>query len=250
MNLELPGLRLAVTTLTVLPIRPGPVDRRIAAIAMGFAPVIGAILGAVLAGSGWLLTEFGLDPLPVGAVLVAMLALLTRGMHLDGLADTVDALGSYRDRDGALGIMRSPEVGPMGAAAIALILLVDTAALTALLTRHGWLAIVVAVSAGRLAITVCCRRGVPSARPDGLGSMVAGTVPTPLVLCLVAVLLCVASQATDRHWSGVLALAVSLAAVLALLSHIRRRLGGVTGDVLGASCELATALTLLTLSAN
>jgi adenosylcobinamide-GDP ribazoletransferase len=230
--------------------RPGPVDRRIATVAMGLAPVVGAVLGAILAGSGWLLTEFGLAPLPVAAVLVSMLASLTRGLHLDGLADTVDALGSYRDRSGALDIMKSPEVGPMGAAAIGLILLADTAALSALVTRHGWLAIVVALSAGRLAITFCCRRGVPPARPDGLGAMVAGTVPTALALSLAALLLGVASQATDRHWSGALAIAVSLAVVITLLSHVRRRLGGVTGDVLGASCELATALTLLVLSAN
>ncbi|MEU4222627.1 adenosylcobinamide-GDP ribazoletransferase, partial [Actinoplanes sp. NPDC026623] len=146
------GLRLALTTLTVLPVRAGRVDRRAAAVAMSVAPLVGALLGAVLAG---LFVLLGQGPV-AAAVTVAAGALLTRGLHLDGLADTVDALGSYRDRERALEIMKKPDIGPFGVAAIALALLIQAAALT----EVGPWAIVVAWAAGRLGVTIACRRGV------------------------------------------------------------------------------------------
>jgi adenosylcobinamide-GDP ribazoletransferase len=208
------------------------------------------MLGALMAGLGRTLIAAGLDPLPIAATLVTVLAIATRGLHLDGLADTVDALASYTDRDRALAIMKSPEVGPMGAAAIGCVLIVDTAALSSLLARHAWLAIVVGAAVGRLAITVCCRRGVPAARPDGLGAVVAGTVPMTIPLIWTVVLLAGNIAASHRHWTGVVALALPLAVIVILLRHVRRRLGGVTGDVLGAACEIATALALLGLCLN
>jgi adenosylcobinamide-GDP ribazoletransferase len=241
---------LALTTLTVLPVRPGRIDRRSAAVAMSLAPAIGAGLGAVAAGVGWLLLRYGLAPLPAAAMLVCLLALLTRGLHLDGLADTVDGMASYRDRDTALAIMKAPDIGPMGVAAVVGVLVVDTAALDVLLSRHAWLATVLALACGRLAITQCCRRSVPAARPDGLGALVAGTVH-PVVPALWALaLLGLAWPASGRGWTGLVAVAVSLGASMGLLAHVRTRLGGITGDVLGASCELATSIALVLLSSR
>ena len=170
------GARLALTTLTVLPLRAGRVDRPSAALAMAGAPVVGLALGAVLAVAARALTAAGLGPLPAAAVLVTLLALLTRGLHLDGLADTFDGLGSYAPPDRALAIMKSPEAGPLGVSAVVLALLADAAALSALVARHGWLLIAVAVAVGRFGITLCCARPVPAARPEGLGALVAGTV--------------------------------------------------------------------------
>ncbi|HEX8093783.1 adenosylcobinamide-GDP ribazoletransferase, partial [Jatrophihabitans sp.] len=152
------GLRLSLTTLTVLPLRAGRVDRRTGAVAMLWAPAVGLALGAALAAAAWALTGLGLAPLPCAAVLVALLALLTRGLHLDGLADTFDALGSYAAADRALAIMKSPEAGPLGVGAIGAVLLVDAAALSALVARHGWLLIAAGVAVGRLGITLCCAR--------------------------------------------------------------------------------------------
>jgi adenosylcobinamide-GDP ribazoletransferase len=255
------GLRLSLTTLTVLPLRAGRVDRRAAALAMAWAPAVGLGLGAVLGAAGWALTELGLAPLPTAAVLVALLAVLTRGLHLDGLADTFDALGSYATADRALAIMKSPEVGPLGAAAIAAVLLADVAALSALVARHGWLLIAAGIAVGRLGITVCCSRRIPAARPDGLGALVAGTVPAAacaawaLALVAVGTLAGPLTESGGPGWPAAdwvragLAVLLGCAAVLLLARHCVRRLGGVTGDVLGAGCELATAVALLALSA-
>ncbi|MGX6601748.1 adenosylcobinamide-GDP ribazoletransferase [Micromonosporaceae bacterium Da 78-11] len=239
------GLRLAFTTLTVLPIRGGRVDRPAAAWAMGFAPLVGAVLGLALAGLLAGLRAAHAPELVAAAVTVTAAALLTRGMHLDGLADTVDGLGSYRTGDAALKIMRKSDIGPFGVAAIALTLLIQAAALA----TAGVAAVVVAWTAGRLAITVACRRGVPAARPDGLGALVAGTVPAPVAaLVAVAVVAAAVAATPGRPWQGPVAVAASLLAVLLLLRHCVRRFGGITGDVLGAVVEVGTTVTLVALT--
>jgi adenosylcobinamide-GDP ribazoletransferase len=239
------GLRLAVTTLTVLPVRGGRVDRAAAAWAMSIAPAVGAALGGVLAVLLWALRSAGANDLVAAAVTVAAAALLTRGMHLDGLADTTDALGSYRRGDQALEIMKKPDIGPFGVAAIALALLIQTATLA---TVAGG-AVVVAWAAGRLAISVACRRGVPAARLEGLGALVAETVPLPAAALIAAVVVASAAAATpDRPWQGPAAVVASLVVVVALLAHCVRRFGGITGDVLGASVEVATTIALVGLS--
>ncbi|GAA4970673.1 adenosylcobinamide-GDP ribazoletransferase [Actinoplanes utahensis] len=239
------GVRLAVTTLTVLPLRAGRVDRSTAAVAMAVAPAVGALLGLVLAGLLLGLRAAGSPDLVAAGVTVAAGALLTRGLHLDGLADTVDALGSYRSGAAALEIMKKPDIGPFGVAALAATVLVQAGALT---VAGPW-AVVTAWATGRLAITVACRRGVPSARPDGLGAMVASTVPPAAVL---AGAMCVAglglAAVPGRPWQGPLAVVIALSAVLLLLRHTVRRFGGVTGDVLGAAVELAVTVALVTLT--
>src|SRR5215468_5679830 len=167
------GLRLGVSTFTIAPVSTGPVDRDAAG---GYGVAIGAVVGALaIALRAWHAPGFVIAVVGVG---VATLA--SRGLHLDGLADTVDALGSYRDRDRALAIMRSPEVGPFGVAAIVFAILVPVAAITAMLDRPWWAlltSIAVGYGTGRLATTWACRAGVPAARSDGLGALVAGTVP-------------------------------------------------------------------------
>jgi adenosylcobinamide-GDP ribazoletransferase len=243
------GLRLAATTFTVAPVRAGRVDRAAAAWAMSLAPLIGAALGAVLAAAGVGLRALGASP-PVAAVIVVGLGVLaTRGLHLDGLADTVDGLGSYRDAQGALDIMKKPDVGPFGVVAIVLVLLAQTAALTTILGRSPWpsfVAVATATATGRLAVALACRRGVPAARPDGLGALVAGTVPVPAVAGWTVLLAAAAVAASP--WRGPIAVLVGLAGAALLVAHATRRIGGITGDVLGACVELSTCLTALTLA--
>ena len=239
------GVRLAVTTLTVLPLRAGRVDRSAAAVAMAVAPAVGALLGLTLAGLLLGLRAAGAPDLVAGGVTVAAGALLTRGLHLDGLADTVDALGSYRSGAAALEIMRKPDIGPFGVVALATTALIQAGALT---VAGPW-AVVTAWATGRLAVTVACRRGVPSARPDGLGAMVASTVPLPAVLAGAALAAGLGAAAVPgRPWQGPIAVAVALFAVLLLLRHTVRRFGGITGDVLGAAVELAVTLSLIALT--
>ncbi|MBE1492531.1 adenosylcobinamide-GDP ribazoletransferase [Plantactinospora soyae] len=239
------GGRLALTTFTVAPLRAGRVDRSTAGTAMALAPAVGVLLGVLL---GAVLGVLGAvaPPLVAGGVTVAVAALLTRGLHLDGLADTVDALGSYRSGPAALQIMRQPDVGPFGVTALVLVLLLQAASLAALAGRP-WPALLAAVAAGaatgRLAVSWACRRGVPAARPDGLGALVAGTVgPVTLAGLSVGVALLAVPSVPGRPWQGPLAVAAALAGTLLLVRHLVRRVGGITGDVLGAVVELGTTL--------
>jgi adenosylcobinamide-GDP ribazoletransferase len=259
------GLRLAVSLLSALPVHHGraAVCRRTAAAAMAWAPAVGLVLGAagaaVLAGAGWLLQA---GPLLAAALAVAALALLTRGLHLDGLADLADGFGSGKPPPAALEIMKRSDVGPFGVATLVLTLLVQVAALAQAQARggaspagHGPAALVAAVVAGRLAITWACRRTVPAARPDGLGALVAATLPPAVPAALTAVALGLAALCgwlfvpPSGGWLLPAGIAAGVAVSLALTGHAVRRFGGITGDVLGGAAELATTVCLIVAAA-
>ena len=270
------ALRLALGTLTVLRVpAPRRVDRSVARGAMLLAPLVGLLLGlaAAVVLDGVRLLPLG-DAEPVAADLlgaalaIALLAWLTRGLHLDGLADTADGLGVKGDDDGArerrLAVMRAPDVGAFGVVAVVLVLLVQAAAVTACaLTGRGTVGLLVAATVSRLAITWCCTPRTPSARPDGLGAAVAGSVPTGAAAALTAVVLLGAAALgvlDDDGYRSDLLVPGSLVAdlVLAALAGLaagwltRRRavarLGGITGDVLGAASEIAFTTTLVALA--
>jgi adenosylcobinamide-GDP ribazoletransferase len=241
----------AVALLTVLPVPP-----RAAASARGvlpWAPLVGLALGGIAAGIGTL-GAGTVSPL-VGAVLaLTALALLTRGLHLDGLADTADGLGPLRDRERALAVMRQGDVGPFGVAAVVLVLLLQASCAAVLLaTDDGWLAVWLAVAVARLAMSRSGLPGTPVASGSRLGVAVAGTV-RPLVFAAwiaVVVALVVAATGADLRQTAAL-LGAALAGLLAselVVHRSRRRLGGVNGDVMGAGGELATAVVLLVAAA-
>jgi adenosylcobinamide-GDP ribazoletransferase len=177
---------------------------------------------------------------------IAVLAALTRALHLDGLADTADGLGSRLPAPEALAVMRRSDMGPFGVVTLVLTLLVQVSALAqAERVDRGPLGIVVAAVGARLAITLACRRGVPSARPCGLGALVAGAVHPA-----AAAALAVAAIGGAAVLGPIFAVAVAagLATSVLLTALAVRRLGGITGDVLGAAAELATATCLLVIA--
>jgi adenosylcobinamide-GDP ribazoletransferase len=250
-----PGTRLAITLLTVLPLRPGPVDREIAGRAMTLAPVAGLVVGGVAALVVVGGARVGLGPLLVAALAIASMAVMTRALHLDGLADVADGLGSARPATEALAIMKRSDIGPFGVAALVLALLVQVAALAQATGHgHGAVAVLIAAVTGRLTVTWACRGGIPAARPDGLGALVAGSVRTPAAGAVTALVLAAAalSGAASADTPGAilatLAVISGLAVAAGTLRHTNRRLGGITGDVLGALVELATTTALIVLS--
>lgn len=257
------GLRLALTTFTVVPVRGGPVDRRAAGWAMALAPLVGAVLGlatgAVLLVARMLYQDrFGL---PLVAVLaITTLAVLTRGLHLDGLVDTADGLASYAPRDRALQIMAEPGAGALGVAALVLNLLLQVGALIVCVESHrGTESLLLAVLAGRLAVVLACTPATPAARSTGLGAQVAGTVRPAVAVGLTTL---VAIEAAAYGWldtdagsltgslHALAALAAGLGVAALLRLHAVRRLGGITGDVLGALVEVVTTVVLLVMAAG
>lgn len=253
------GLRLAFSTLTAFPIGPPPqVDRSVAGRAMACAPVVGAALGAAAASAAAGLGWWTSDPLVAATAGIAALAALTRGLHLDGLADTADGLGSARPAAEALRVMKASDIGPFGVITLLLALLGQVLLLASAWSRHGaWYgacAIAAACVAGRLAVTWACRPGVPSARPDGLGAWVAGSVSrrsvggaTAAALAAASVAgICVTDGARWLLWPA--AIAAGLATSAVLLRHTTRRFGGITGDVLGALVETGFTAALVVLA--
>jgi len=251
------GLRLAVTLLTVIPLRDPVTEprRATAAAAMAWAPAVGLLLGAIAAAVLVVADRpLGGGPLTAAALAVATLALLTRGLHLDGLADLADGLGSGKPAPVALDIMRRSDIGPFGTVTLVLTLLVQTAALAraeAAGDGRGPAALIAAVITGRLALTWACRRGVAAARRDGLGALVAGTV-RPLLAAGITLAVLAAAVAVSmfvvgepQGWTLPLAVAAGLAVAFLLQRHAARRLGGITGDVLGALIEVAATVTLV-----
>src|SRR5262245_42798162 len=240
-----------------LPISP-EIGRREAARAVLWLPVVGALL-AVPAAGVLLAVEAGGHSAPrklLAAVLATgVLALLTGGLHLDGLADTADGLGSRRPRDEALAIMRRSDVGPFGVTALLFTVLVQVTALATV--RPGWPgagAVLLGAVTGRVAVVLATGPGSPAARPDGFGALVAAATTARARVAAGAALLVVAAG-TAAVVSGPVAALRAAAAVLAgllaagLLRRLAvRRLGGLTGDVFGARVEVAAATALLVLA--
>jgi adenosylcobinamide-GDP ribazoletransferase len=261
------ALRLAVGMLTVVRVRPPSVVRpAVAGRAMLLAPVAALPLAVASAGVLVIADLLGVPALPAAALAVGALALGSRGLHLDGLADTADGLASSYDRERALTVMRSGDVGPAGVATTVLVLAVQVGCLASLVSSFGssrsggsgaaalTAAVLIAVLLSRSVLPLACARGVPSARPSGLGATVAGSVPrsvaaAPLVVGagLGSLLLAWAGLASWRApVAGLLAAVVTAGVVI----RCTRRLGGITGDVLGACVELSLAAALLALAAG
>lgn len=254
--ITLAGLRLAVGLLTIVPVRPpAEIGRAQARTAMLLAPL--AVLPVAVAAAllGWAGLLLGLPPTLAGVLAIAALAFGTRAMHADGLADTVDGLGSGKAADRALEIMRRGDLGPMGGVALVLALLAQVLAAGEVLARPwGWVQVAVLVCVSRGALVLGCLRTVPSARPDGLGRLVAGSVPAVAAVALWALLAAAAVGAAlltgQAWWLPLLGIGVALLAVWWLLARCVRRLGGITGDVLGALVEVAATVLLLIAAAG
>ncbi len=253
-----------MTLLTVIPWPRAGDDtaavppRAAVSAAMAWAPAVGLLLG-VIASAVLLVADhpLGAGPLTASALAVGSLAVLSRGLHLDGLADLADGLASGKPAPAALDIMRRSDIGPLGTVTLVLTLLIQVAALSqAESAGHGRgpAALIAAVVTGRLAVTWACRRGVPAARPDGLGALVAGSVRLAVPAAATAAVLAAATGAVvisaavagqPLGWTLPLAVAAGLGLAFAVQRHAVRRLGGVTGDVLGALAEIATTATLV-----
>jgi adenosylcobinamide-GDP ribazoletransferase len=247
----LDALRLSVGTLTIVPSGPIPeIERRTAARAMIIAPLAVLPLAVSAALLGWLAHMVGLPPLAVGLLVVGGLAFGNRALHLDGLADTIDGFGSGWTAERSLMVMRRGDVGPMGVVALIVVLGLQAVSIGALIhDAAGTLLVAVAICCSRAALCLTCVRGVPAARGEGLGVAVADSVPrTAAAASWLLVLLIMAGVSTlSGHGPGTGAVAATAAALAVgvLVYRALRRLGGVTGDVMGAAVEIALTIMIV-----
>jgi len=232
-------LRLALSFLTVLPVAPATVVEkgelgRIAA----FFPATGWLLGGLLLGGAWVAERIGLNALVTAAVLVAFEAWLTRGLHLDGFADVCDGLGGSDNAERRLAIMKDSATGAFGVSGLICLLLIKTSCLSVLVADASGNAILLAATpaAARLAMAGLAYKSVYP-RSQGTGHAFVGKVRGSdlLVGGITALPIFFAG------WAGLVAVVSSHLPAFWLRRKAHRAFGGVTGDVLGASCEMGEA---------
>jgi adenosylcobinamide-GDP ribazoletransferase len=205
---------------------------------MAVYPFVGLVLGGLLALAQWVFQAI-LPPLISAVLTVAAWAVLTGGLHLDGWADCCDALPATVTPERRLEILKDPRLGSFGGIGLVLLLMCKFTAIASL--PHGSAALILAPTLGRWAI-VNVAAVFPLARPDGMAAHFrAGLARRQLAwAALTAVLVCGAAG-----WGGLVAFVGAAAAAIALGRWAASRLGGVTGDVYGAACELVEAVVLV-----
>ncbi|HVU51871.1 MAG TPA: adenosylcobinamide-GDP ribazoletransferase [Polyangia bacterium] len=233
----------AFAFLTRVPVWSGPLRDEDLGRSVSFFPVVGLVLGLGLTGLASLLAGV-LPPTLAAVLLVALLAALTGGLHLDGVADVFDALGGGRgDRQRMLDIMKDSRIGAHGAAALVLVLLAKVAAAAELVARRDLAGLLVFPAIARWSVTPAIVFH-PYARDEGTGRAFNGEA-RPREVIVATALLALALAAVGPRLFVPAAGALAAATLFAL--WLRRRLGGLTGDVYGASIEIAelVALTIM-----
>jgi len=224
----------AFAFLTRLPIRAGTITDRDLGRSVGFFPLVGMMLGLLMAGLAYAFIGF-FTPTMVAVLVAAAGALLTGGLHLDGLSDLFDGLaGGQGDRARTLAIMRDSRIGAQGAVAVVLVLVAKIAATSVLIENRQYAALVAVPAISRFAVAPSIVL-FPYTRQEGLGRAFNGEAGwfqlVLAALILGGVLLAFGVSLGQPALAGVLA-----ALILALA--LRVKLGGLTGDVYGATIEI------------
>lgn len=238
-------LLAALRFLTILPL-PGSGGTAEDALAgsVPWFPVVGLLLGAVAAAAAWALS-LAAPPMVVAALIVILLLSFSGCLHLDGLSDTADGFFSSRSRERILEIMKDSHIGAMGVVAIVGVLLLKFAALASLPDAKLWPAVLLMPLAGRSAIVLHMAL-LPYARPDGSGKVFYRRRPRWAAAWAIAVLVAVAYGV--RGTEGLVIGAGCLAVTLAFSGYVYHKIGGATGDTLGAVCEIIEAVPAVTLA--
>lgn len=207
-----------------------------------FFPVVGLLLGLLLALTDFLLKAFA-SPALTSVLLVALLALLTRGLHLDGLGDTFDGLGAGGDRERILRVMDDSHVGAFGLIAIVLVLFAKIHAIESI-DSDRWRALLAAPLLGRWAMVLLGYRS-QAAKP-GLGSTLIEHLSTNHFI--LATFITVLLVAATLRGTGIVMMVWVAVFSMASKAYFHRRLGGVTGDTFGAVGELSETSVLIFLA--
>jgi adenosylcobinamide-GDP ribazoletransferase len=235
-------LALALGLLTRLPVRVDGAKAAARGADMAWAwPVVGGLVGVLGATAGALALWAGLLPPLAAVAVVAAQAMLTGALHEDGLADTADGLWGGWDKARRLAIMKDSHIGSYGVMALLVVTLARWFALSVLIAAGDWGAIIAAGVASRAPMAVIMA-ALPHARDSGLSHRVGRPAPAAAVAaCAVAVI-------SGAALIGPMVLPAALAVALAcgwLALTARARIGGQTGDILGASQQLAEVAVLV-----
>jgi adenosylcobinamide-GDP ribazoletransferase len=228
----------ALQFLTVLPLpRSLDVGERALGQSVWFFTLVGLGIGAAIAGIDHLWAGY-VPPLPAAVLVTILLLMASGGLHIDGLADTADGFFSSRPRERVLEIMKDSRSGPMAVAAVVCVVLLK-ASVIASLPMGNWLrvaALVLMPAAGRTSL-VLQMNVLPYARAQGgLGSVFVKH--RSLIHAQWSIVVLLAAGWLTLGWLGVMASSAAVLLALLFALHCYRKIGGFTGDTLGAGCEL------------
>ena len=231
-------LLAAIQFLTLVPVPGAGCDPGALGGSVPFFPVVGLLIGGLVAALDAAVGAI-LLPLPASVLVVIGMLAVSGGLHLDGLADTADGFLSARPRDRILEIMRDSHVGAMGVVAIVSVLTLKIAALASVPAARRWSTLILMPTAGRCAMVLEMAL-LPCARPGGLAAQFAGGTPRLNAGWALGFLVVAGYLAAGTF--GLSAAAAACGATLAMSLWCHRKIGGFTGDTLGATCELAELL--------
>lgn len=238
---------LAWQFLTILPGRKSDqeINPRLLGRSMAFYPVIGLLLGLILWAAHWIFSLAFPRPL-VDGLIVMLLVLLTGAFHLDGLADTCDGLASGKTPEERMKIMKDHRVGTFGVAGLILILGIKFLALNALPERTGETALLLALVLSRWSMVQLTYRAPYARREGGLGLPFKENLAKREMVVATATAL-VLSFFFYRFWGMILWLVVGVFTLL-FQKFFENKIGGITGDILGAANETNEVLVLILMS--
>lgn len=241
-------MRLYLIALQFLTIIPLPFDTRCQKEDLGrataFFPLIGLTIGSLLVGLNWLIAPW-LSHQLAAALLVTALAAVTGALHLDGLADVCDGLAARGSHERFLAVMKDSHVGAVGAVGLLLALLLKWQALVAIPPEIGWQALLLFPVLGRCAQTLALG-GANHARQDGLGAAIIQGMATRQLLVALAITVGVCLLLLPTR--GMSALMAVCVVTLVIKGYFHKRLGGLTGDIVGCISEIAEVTALIVLS--
>ncbi len=237
-------IKLALGFLTIIPIHgtdpylPGDIGR-----AAGWFPWIGALLGLIVAGVYYGLSQI-FAPLLAAVLSLATWITLTGGLHLDGLADSCDGLLNASNKERRLEIMKDPRLGPFGGIGLILIILLKFACLYSLPTHSLWFALPLAAGLGRWLLLWAGKQ--PLARPSGLAvDFASGLNKNSFILGAMAVFFLAVLAGYAAGWHSLAAVAFVHLLAWLIFKIANSRLGGMTGDIFGFIVELSEAAAML-----
>ena len=237
-------VRLAVSFLTIFPARIEGADESDVAASMAWFPWVGSVLGFLFSVEDHFLANL-FSPEIRSALVVLSIVLLTGAIHLDGLADTADALGARRDRDRALEILRDSRLGAFGTIAVFFALAFKILALASVTGEARFFTLVLAMTLARWALVAVSYK-IDYLRPIGAGAsmLTQGDIGNIAMATAFAALPLLAAHSHK----AILAYALVVVVAFAMRSFYRRWLGGVTGDLIGACGEIVEVLVMLTMT--
>lgn len=234
---------LAVQFLTAVPLKIKDFSQQNIGRAMVYFPFVGLLLGLFLSGANELVLTLNLSALVTNTILVVVLIMITGGMHLDGLCDTVDAFLSGKPKDEMLIIMRDPHIGVMGVLSLISAILLKIGLLSSVSTASKLMAILLMCVLSRWS-AVLSMFLFPYARQEGKAKVFIDGMN--LKIFILATITAFIFAFLIWQVKGLLALLIIFGCTYLSGKIISRKIGGITGDTIGATIELTEIITLFT----